>query len=140
MGRSESVGPTTSRRARERVVWAAAALVALAGVWALGRWSPSSDPYDTVCLLRRTTGIACPGCGMGRAAAALAHGDWQRATRSHPLVWLLAVEAIGAWAVWGLVVWDRIRPPAAIWLVRLAVATVVLFAVVWILRATAGTP
>jgi len=77
---------------------------------------------------------------MGRAAAALAHGDWQRATRSHPLVWLLVVEAIGAWAVWGLVVWDRIRPPAAIWLARLAVATVVLFAVVWILRATAGTP
>ncbi len=35
------------------------------------------------CPIRATLGIPCPGCGLSRAIAALAHGDWQTALTIH---------------------------------------------------------
>lgn len=46
-----------------------------------------------VCLFRAATGRPCVFCGMTRALAEAAHGEWRRATSFHPL-WLPAAAAI----------------------------------------------
>ena len=52
---------------------AAAAHVGLLAVGA-GGWP---------CPIRAATGLPCPGCGLGRACAALLHGQWAEALRIH---------------------------------------------------------
>ena len=42
------------------------------------------------CAFRRATGIPCPGCGLSRALAALARGDWHGALTLHAFAPLLA--------------------------------------------------
>lgn len=46
------------------------------------------------CPIRWLTGIPCAGCGMSRAAFALAHGHIREAVRLHPLVFLLPPGAL----------------------------------------------
>lgn len=41
-------------------------------------------PFDT-CLLKRTIGIACPGCGFTRALLALVQGEVRASIGLHPL-------------------------------------------------------
>jgi hypothetical protein len=36
-------------------------------------------PLPELCLLKRTTGLACPGCGLTRCFISLAHGDLRAA-------------------------------------------------------------
>lgn len=52
----------------------------------------------TVCVLRATTGLKCPGCGMGHAFVALSAGRWDEAAREnilslllYPLFWAGAI-------------------------------------------------
>lgn len=75
-----------------RLLWFLApfALVAIPTRWLAA--APS------VCLIRRTTGHACPGCGMTRALSALAHGDLQSAWRYNPRVVIVAPLLLGVWA------------------------------------------
>lgn len=61
------------------------------------------------CLFRRLTGIPCPGCGMTRAFAHLAKGEWAAAWTNHPLSFFLAPQIGLAWLAWGLVLADRLR-------------------------------
>jgi hypothetical protein len=35
------------------------------------------------CPVRSATGVSCPGCGLGRACAALFRGEWREALRLH---------------------------------------------------------
>src|SRR5687767_3538874 len=47
-----------------------------------------------LCWLHRMTGLPCPGCGLTRSLASVAHLDFGRAFLMHPfgpLIWLLAV-------------------------------------------------
>ncbi|MHB1454354.1 MAG: DUF2752 domain-containing protein [Saccharofermentanales bacterium] len=44
---------------------------------------------DQSCLLRRTIGIPCPGCGMTRATFALLRLDFAAAFTFHPLVYVI---------------------------------------------------
>ena len=44
---------------------------------------------DQSCLLRRTIGIPCPGCGMTRATFALLRLDFAAAFMFHPLVYII---------------------------------------------------
>lgn len=51
-----------------------------------------------LCILHRTTGLPCPGCGVTRGLMHLAHGEWSEALGANPwalLVWpLLAAMAL----------------------------------------------
>jgi hypothetical protein len=37
------------------------------------------SPLPELCMMRRYTGVGCPGCGMTRCFISLAHGDWRGA-------------------------------------------------------------
>ncbi len=52
---------------------------------ALGLWDPTTfGSLPVLCPVRRATGLACPGCGMGRALALLAAGSLRASMRQHP--------------------------------------------------------
>ena len=47
-----------------------------------------------LCMLRRTTGLSCPGCGLTRCFISLAHGDVAAAWSFNPAgLWLFAIIA-----------------------------------------------
>jgi len=48
-------------------------------------------PLPELCTMRRTTGVACPGCGMTRSFVSLAHGQLAAAWSYHPAGPLLFV-------------------------------------------------
>ena len=79
-----------------------AGLAGVMGLALLHVWTPNGDAASSVCLLRRVFHLPCPGCGMTRAFAALAKGDWSAAVALHPLAPVLAFETIAGWALWGL--------------------------------------
>lgn len=119
--------------------WALAGAAGTAAVAVLHQWAPPEGGTFTVCLFRRLTGIACPGCGMTRALAHLAKGEWAAAVRDHPLAPLLAAEACAAWVAWGLPAADRLRARVVAGMDRLALWHVAVFGLVWLLRLAAGT-
>lgn len=61
---------------------------------------------DIGCVVRRVTGLACPGCGMTRAWLAVLRLDFAAAVAYHPLFWAapLAVALLWAQEVSGRVV------------------------------------
>lgn len=85
----------------------------------------------TLCPLRATTGIPCPGCGITRALCLCCHGRFTEAiTIYHPLAplvfaWLLAAATYG-------VLYKKPLPEH--WLSRLAYTTVGLTILLWIAR------
>lgn len=111
-------------------------LVAMVG---LRLWAPSDDAGSSICFYRRCFGAACPGCGMTRALSHLVKGDWSTAVWYHPLVPLVALQAVVAWALWGLVATGRLRPAARRWVDRWVASNAVLLLGVWIARALTGT-
>jgi hypothetical protein len=51
-------------------------------------------PLPEICMLRRMTGLSCPGCGLTRCFIALAHGDLASAWSFNPAgLWLFAIVA-----------------------------------------------
>ena len=74
------------------LLWAGAGLAGLALASLFHVWVPPEDPRFVICLFRRLTGIPCPGCGMTRAFAHLAKGEWAAAWVSHPLSFALAPQ------------------------------------------------
>ena len=79
--------------ARPRIGWPAAlaAVLAVAGVWALRHFDPNvaGNPFPP-CLFHLITGLWCPGCGMTRCAHALVHLNFARAFSMNALVMLAA--------------------------------------------------
>lgn len=51
-------------------------------------------PGEPNCLIKRTFGVPCPGCGMSRAAWNLLTFDFQDALFYHPLIVLMPLLAI----------------------------------------------
>jgi hypothetical protein len=82
------------------VTWALAGLLGLAGLALLHFWAPSDDVRYSLCLSRRL-GLPCPGCGMTRALAHLAKGEWRAALTAHPFSPVLAAELVLGWLLWG---------------------------------------
>jgi hypothetical protein len=48
----------------------------------------------TLCMVKRTFGVPCPGCGLTRSFIYLAEGDWVASWRAHRLGWLVAALAL----------------------------------------------
>jgi hypothetical protein len=106
--------------------------------WVGPPWSRATG--ITFCAFRRVTGIPCPGCGMTRAMAELAHGHLLAALHLHPFSPLVLLEGASLWGGVGLSL-VRARPLAlpprlferlivwqgaaflALWLGRLATGT-----------------
>lgn len=102
-------------------------------------WTPSAARSDSICLLRRSTGISCPTCGMTRAAAHLARGEVAAASALHPLALPFLSQVLAGWCWWGVTVLCGRRlvlGRALAWLVGLNTAA---FLALWIYRLAAGT-
>jgi hypothetical protein len=85
-------------------LWFFSGLAGLAGLATFHFWAPSGDPASAICLSRRLLHLPCPGCGMTRAFAHLAKGEWSAAWRDHPLSVVVALELVLSWISWGLAI------------------------------------
>jgi hypothetical protein len=119
--------------------WLLAGFVGLAGLAILHFWVPSRDPAAAFCLSRRLFHLPCPGCGMTRAFAHLAKGEWSAALVAHPLAPVVGLEMFAGWAIWGLAIVLRrpLRLPVRI--EALLLANAALLCALWLGRAAAGT-
>ena len=124
--------------AGKALAWGAAGLAGALGALLLAHWTPVGGGLPVFCFLRRSFNLPCPGCGMTRALAHLARGDWHGALTLHPWSPVVAAELGLVWLAWGtslvrpLPGWPGWLPPllganlaalAAIWLGRLATGT-----------------
>lgn len=118
-------------------LWGATGLGLVALFVSLAAWEPLERPGPVFCLFRRTTGVACPACGLTRAAALAAHGRFAESFALHPGLPLLALEAVGAWLLWG----ERLRSGRRRldrWRTPVLVATVAGLVALWIARLLTG--
>ena len=92
-----------------------------------------------ICLSRRVLDLPCPGCGLTRAFAHLAKGEWREALVLHPLSPIVAAELGVGWGAWGLALAGRL--PQKLWrqLELLAIANAAALIALWLGRAAAGT-
>lgn len=111
----------------------AAPVAAVAGLAAL---PVGAGP--TLCPFALLTGVACPGCGMTRAAASLVRGEWALAWSFHPLVLVVAAWLVGAWLAVAMRRSGRSAPLSARTTNHLLIATAVLFVAVWLVRMATG--
>lgn len=119
-------------------LWLLAGFLGLAGLAVLHVWVPSGDPSGAICLSRRLLHLPCPGCGMTRAFAHLAKGEWTAAVTDHPLAPVLALEMILGWLVWGAAAAGRpLRLPVRVETVLLANAAAL--CALWLGRVATGT-
>ena len=101
---SEPLSPSRAPRPsvdRIRWIWLAATLSGVAVLAALHFIHLPHGPDSSICIFRRATGIPCPGCGMTRAFAAMARGEWRAAIEFHPLAPILGIEFLALWLAWG---------------------------------------
>jgi pimeloyl-ACP methyl ester carboxylesterase len=120
-------------------LWLFTGLAGLTGLAILHLWVPSGDPSTAICLMRRFFHLPCPGCGMTRALAHLAKGEWSAAVRDHPLAPVLALEGVLVWAAWGaaLAAERSLRLPVR--LESLVLANAAALVALWLGRAATGT-
>lgn len=128
-----------TERLRKARLWALAGCVGLAGLAVFHVWVPDADPKTAVCLSRRFFHMPCPGCGLTRAFAHLAKGEWPAALADHPLAPVLVIELALAWLAWGAALAGRLplRRPLPIDAVVLANAAVL--CALWLGRLATGT-
>ena len=103
----------------------------------LATYTPSDDG-PTVCPFALLTGTACPGCGMTRAFGYLARGDLASALRYHPLVILIAIQAMAGWVWFVLRSRGKVRQLSARFTSAILVGTGVSLIAVWLLRLYLG--
>jgi hypothetical protein len=120
-------------------LWLLAGLAGAAGLAVLHVWVPSNDPAMAVCLSRRLFHLPCPGCGLTRAFAHLAKGEWAAAVKMHPLAPVLALEAVLGWLAWGAALAARrpLRLPVTV--DALVLGHVAVLCALWLVRLATGT-
>lgn len=112
------------------IVGLAVPLVILAGCLYLYHFG-----NPAVCRFRYFTGLYCIGCGSGRAAESILHGQWRAAFSYNPMLFLLGIPSAC------VLVWEYIRfvflpermKPVAI-SNRLAMTVLIILVLYWILR------
>ena len=126
------------QRRRSAWLWALAGLAGLAAAAVLRLWVPGSGPETSFCFSRRVLGLPCPGCGLTRAFAHLAKGEWSAALADHPLAPVLAAEIVLIWLVWGRAALRGLplAPPA--WLTPAVLAHVAVLCALWLGRLSTG--
>ena len=100
---------------------------------------PAIEDGPTVCPFALSTGMACPGCGMTRAASRLLHGDLASAVSLHPLVPAIALLAVGGWGWFALWKAGEVEPISNRLLNGILIGTFVALMAVWIARLATGT-
>lgn len=120
--------------------WLLAGCLGAAGLALLHFWTPSEEVRSSICLSRRLLGLPCPGCGMTRALAHLAKGEWRAALAAHPFAPVLAAELLLGWLAWGARLWGQggrpIEPPD--WAAPLLLSNAALLLALWMGRLAAG--
>jgi len=109
--------------------------LAVIGVLAV---APIVEDGPTICPFALTTGMACPGCGMTRAAAQLFRGDIGAAVTMHPLVPAIALLALGGWIWFWLRRTGRVQPMSSRVLNGILISTLIALVAVWIARLAMG--
>lgn len=110
-----------------------------AGLVVLASWTPPDDPALSLCLIRRTLGLPCPGCGLTRGLSQLLQGNLARAMALHPLAPLAAADAAVGWGLWGLVLYGLAPAPPARTVRLVLLAQLALFVAFWLGRLATGT-
>jgi len=126
-------------RARSLLAWALAGLLAGALLLALRATDLPGGREATFCLVRRATGVPCPGCGLTRAFDRLAEADLAGAVAAHPLAPAIAAELTIGWVLALLVATGRLRPPGPRAIELLFLAHLAAFVALWLGRAATGT-
>ena len=73
--------------ASRQSLWVVVLALGLVGILL---WTDSN-----LCLIKNTTGIPCPGCGLTRATFAMMTGNWAEVWHYHPLAPLITPLAVG---------------------------------------------
>lgn len=101
-------------------------------------WRPADDGGFIVCVVRRATGLPCPGCGLTRSFCAIAKGQVERGFAFHwlgPALFLVAgvywVRGAALLAGWRGAV-ARFDETVIRW--RLPIAMIAALIVTWVLR------
>ena len=126
------------RSRRSAWLWALAGLAGLAGAAVLYVWVPASGPEGSICFSRRVLHLPCPGCGLTRAFAHLAKGEWTAALVAHPLAPVLAIEFLLIWLAWGRAALRGLSFPRADWMERAVLAHLAVLCALWVGRLSTG--
>lgn len=110
--------------------------VAVVGFLAIG---PVFEDGQTMCPFALGTGLACPGCGMTRAASMLFRGDFAAAVTLHPLIPMIALLAVGGWVWFALRKAGMVPPMSSRLLNGMLIVTLAALVLVWVARLLAGT-
>ncbi|HUG08314.1 MAG TPA: DUF2752 domain-containing protein [Acidimicrobiia bacterium] len=93
----------------------------------------------TVCPFALATGMACPGCGMTRAAGQLLRGDFAAAIAYHPLVPAVALLATVGWAWFVLRRTGQVQPMSNRMLNGVLMVLLIALIAVWVTRLATGS-
>lgn len=101
--------------------------------------APAMEEGPTFCPFALSTGMACPGCGMTRAAGQLLRGDLASAVNYHPLVPAIALMATVGWGWFVLRKTGTVGPISNRLLNGILTVTLVALVTVWIARLATGS-
>jgi hypothetical protein len=132
---SRAIEQTAAADRRNEWIWLGVLTAVLVGSVI---WHPLDEGGFVICLLRRATGLPCPGCGLTRSFCAIAKGQVDRSFHFHALgpvlfamacvYWLRGIAAVSGLA--GPV--DRFDGFVARY--RIGVIVVVAMLVAWIVK------
>ena len=116
-------------------------LILLSPFFAVGALTLAQGFEDTptMCPFALATGMACPGCGMTRAAGQLLRGDFGAAVAYHPLIPAIALLTTVGWGWFVLRRTGRVRPMSNRTLNGVLIATAVALVAVWVIRLATGS-